>query len=419
MTSFRFIHCADLHIDSPLRGLESEPDAPVDRIRRASRDAFTALVDYSIEQSVDFVLAAGDLYDGEWQDWRTGQFLIGQIGRLSRSGIPFVAISGNHDAQSAITRRLAFPEPAKLLRTDRPETWYPSNLPGVAVHGQGFTTQAVRDDLSRAYPAPSPGHFNIGMLHSNADGRPGHENYAPCSVLNLSNHGYDYWALGHIHTRAVLGQDPWIVYPGNLQGRHIREEGPRGAMLVTVTDDRIIAPPEFVPFDTVRWARIEVDLSGANDEEAVLSAGRQLLREALERAEGRLLAARVVLRGETPAYAAVVRNVTDIGEKLKAEALAIAGRDAIWLERVSVNVRPPATTTAVPSAVLGGIEDPDLAKLSASAAGYAKDLLDRLGSLQAELGDEHPAVQIVKGGMLPADILERARTLLRAELGEG
>nr|WP_294518136.1 DNA repair exonuclease [uncultured Rhodopila sp.] len=418
MPSFRFVHCADLHIDSPLRGLEADPDAPVDRIRRATRDAFSSLVKYAIDQRVDFVLAAGDLYDGEWQDWRTGQFLMSEIGRLSRAGIPFVAVSGNHDARSIITRKLTMPEPAKLLRTDKPETWHPPNVPGVAIHGQGFATQAVPDDLSRSFPVPSPGEFNIGILHSNADGRPGHENYAPCSVVNLRNHGYDYWALGHIHTRAVLGEDPWIVYPGNLQGRHIREEGPRGAMLVTVTENRIASEPEFVPFDTVRWLRINMDLSSANDEEAILSAGRRLLNQAVEQADGRLLAVRIVLCGETPAYAAIVRNGTDICEKLRAEALAVAGRDAIWLEKVSVDVRPPRTTSALPNGILAGIENPDLAALGASAAGYAKDLMDRLPSLSSELGNEHPAVQMGRDGTLPADILERARTLLRAELGE-
>src|SRR6478752_2746848 len=112
MASFRFLHCADLHIDSPLRGLEADPDGPADRIRGATRDAFTALVDYAIARKIDFVVAAGDLYDGDWQDWRTGQFLVREVGRLSRHGIPFVTISGNHDARSVITRQLRLQAPA-------------------------------------------------------------------------------------------------------------------------------------------------------------------------------------------------------------------------------------------------------------------------------------------------------------------
>ena len=88
MPSFRFLHCADLHLDSPLQGLEADPDAPAARIRDAARHAFTAIVSFAIEQKIDFILAAGDLYDQDWQDWRTGQFLIRELGRLDRAGMP-------------------------------------------------------------------------------------------------------------------------------------------------------------------------------------------------------------------------------------------------------------------------------------------------------------------------------------------
>src|SRR3954454_3333827 len=273
MASFRFIHCADLHIDSPLRGLEADADAPVARIRSATRDAFAALVDYAIDQRVDFIVAAGDLYDGEWQDWRTGQFLARQVARLSEAAIPFIAIRGNHDAQSVISRELRLPDPARELGHRKPETVKLDHLQ-VAIHGQSFATAAVREDLRKAYPLPLAGWFNIGLLHTNVDGSPGHENYAPCALSDLRAHGYDYWALGHVHTRAELSADPWIVYPGNLQGRSVREVGPRGACLVTVTDGLLAGAPQFLPFDTVRWATLDVDVCNAADIDAAMAATR-------------------------------------------------------------------------------------------------------------------------------------------------
>src|SRR4051812_42467788 len=238
MATFRFLHCADLHLDSPLRGLEGDPDAPVAKIRGATREAFTNLIDFALSQRLDFVVAAGDLYDGDWQDWRTGQFLIGQIARLTNAGIPFVAIRGNHDAESVITRRLRMPEGARLLDHRRPETFRLPNVP-VSIHGQSFATKAVIENLARAYPPPDADRFNIGLLHSSVGERELHDTYASCAIEQLRDHGYHYWALGHIHKREVLHEDPWIVFPGNLQGRKITETGPKGATVVTVTDGRV------------------------------------------------------------------------------------------------------------------------------------------------------------------------------------
>ena len=417
MASFRFIHCADLHIDSPLRGLEADPDAPAVRIRQATRDAFTTLVDYAITQQVDFVLAAGDLYDGDWQDWRTGQFLVREIGRLCRANIPFIAISGNHDAQSIITRHINLPLPACQLSAAQVETCPLPHL-DVVIHGQGFATAAVREDLTRTYPTPTTGQFNIGILHTNVDGLPGHENYAPSNLINLRNHGYHYWALGHVHTRKILHEDPWIIYPGNLQGRHIRETGPKGAMLVSVTDGRIAGPPAFLPFDTVRWAQLEIDATGAADEDAAFSLVRSCLAEALAAAEGRLLAVRMTLTGVTPACAALTRDITATRGRLKAQALMLAGSDAIWIESISVTVKPPAAAHALPTTLILEIERLDHAGLGASAASYSKELLDRLSELRNVLGDEHPAVATAARGELPPALFERARNLLLARLRE-
>ena len=196
----------------------------------------------------------------------TGQFLITQIGKLTRAGIPVFAVRGNHDAQSVLSRDLRWPDGAHLFDSDAAHTL---TIPGldVAIHGRSFAQRAVTENIARAYPAPVPGMLNIGLLHT-AAGSGAHENYAPCSVEQLARHGYDYWALGHVHQRAELhGHPAWVVFPGNLQGRHINEPGPKGATLVHAEGGRL--RPEHRTLDVVRWSWIEVDLTGAADDDDV------------------------------------------------------------------------------------------------------------------------------------------------------
>jgi exonuclease SbcD len=417
MPSFRFLHCADLHIDSPLRGLEADPDAPAGRIRSAIRDAFVALVDYAITEKIDFIIAAGDLYDGEWQDWRTGQFLVREVGRLSREGIPFIAISGNHDASSVITRQLRLQPPAYQMRANKAETWALPDL-DVLIHGQSFSTPAVTENLARNYPPPQLGSFNIGLLHTNVNGQSEHENYAPSNLIELCNHGYAYWALGHVHKRRILSENPWVIYPGNLQGRHVRETGAKGAMLVTVLDGKIAQRPDFVPFDTVRWDQVPVVLTGVADEDAALTLVRRSLTDALNAADGRLLAARIILTGATPAYAALSGYIESTREKIRAVAIELAGHDRIWIEGVAVKLTPPRSPGALPGLLASEIERLDAADLGPGARKYCRDLLDRASGLRASLGPEHLAVAAADKDELPPDLLERARNLLLARLAQ-
>ncbi len=181
-------------------GLEQYEGAPVQEIRNAARRALSNLVDLAIDQKVAFVLIAGDLYDGDWRDYNTGLFFVDQVRRLREADIPLYLISGNHDAANKMTRTLRMPENVTFFSADRPETALLPDL-DVAIHGQSFATAAVYDDLSEGYPLADSGRFNIGMLHTCAAGREGHDRYAPCSIEGLKSKGYDYWALGHIHLR--------------------------------------------------------------------------------------------------------------------------------------------------------------------------------------------------------------------------
>ncbi len=290
----RFLHAADIHLDSPLRGLEKYEGAPVEVLRGATRKAFAALVRLAIEQRVDFVILAGDLYDGDWPDYNTGLFFIQRMRELEKAGIPVYLIRGNHDAESRITATLTLPANVHSFSTERPETKTIDSL-RVALHGQGFARQAEPRNLAATYPSAVPNHFNIGLLHTSLDGREGHASYAPCQLADLVARDYDYWALGHVHQRESVNQAnrPRVEFPGNVQGRHARETGAKGCLLVTVDGVRVTT--EFCPLDVLRWQVVQMNATDVESQEELLEQVRQALAAAMEEAEDRLLAARVVI----------------------------------------------------------------------------------------------------------------------------
>ncbi len=337
MTAWRFLHAADIHLDSPLRGLDRYEGAPVEEIRGATRRAFDRLIELAIEEGVAFVLIAGDLYDGDWKDYNTGLYFNKCMARLRQAGIRVFLIAGNHDAASQITRRLRPPENVKLFSSGAPETERLDDL-GVAIHAQGFARRVVTDDLSLAYPQADPGYFNIGMLHTCLDGKPGHEPYAPCRVDGLRSKGYDYWALGHVHQREIVSEAPWIVFPGNIQGRHVRETGAKGCTLVSVEEHRVVAV-EARELDVMRWSPCRLDASPHADADAVYEQLRDSLRQLLDDAGGRPVAARLIIEGASPAHAALHAERDRWEQEYRALASGLDGA-GVWLEKVVFATRP-------------------------------------------------------------------------------
>jgi exonuclease SbcD len=295
---FGFVHTGDIHLDSPLKGLAGQEGAAAERIRTATRSAFCNLIDYAIEEEVSFLVIAGDLYDGDWRDYRTGLFFVGQMGRLARAGIRVFLLYGNHDADSQITKRLTLPDNVEVFSYKNPQTFEIYDL-RVALHGQSFRQRDITDNLVPAYPDPIAGAFNIGVLHTGLGGMGGHLNYAPCSLDDLVNKGYDYWALAHVHQAAVLSQNPHVVFCGNLQGRHIRETGPKSAYLVTVEDGQV-ADVTSVEADVVRWAHVTVPVDGSsNPGDLIGRIGRAMEETVNDASAGRLVACRIELTGRT------------------------------------------------------------------------------------------------------------------------
>lgn len=373
---FKFIHAADIHLDSPLRGLERYEGAPVDSVRQASRRAMENMVDLAIREQVAFVIIAGDLFDGDWKDYNTGLYFVRQMARLAESSITVFLLKGNHDAANKLTKSLPLPDNVKVFAHKSPQTFRIEEF-NVSIHGQSFATGDVKDDLSANYPAAEPGRVNIGVLHTCASGRDGHDSYAPCKLEGLLSKGYQYWALGHIHKREILNKEPLIVFPGNIQGRHIREAGRKGCSLVTV-DDRGSISEEFVELGVMRWESVPVDLFGVKTEEEAFTQVSAALDAALQDADGMPLAVRVHLLGETALDGALRSARKYWTESIRALGLE-RGSERIWIEKVKVE------TTSLSIDSTEHFDGP-LAELLAVIGETALDV-DALNELQDELAD--------------------------------
>lgn len=375
MQSLRFIHTSDIHLDSPLKGLGGQQGLAAERIRTATRTAFENLVSQAIEEEIDFVIIAGDLYDGDWRDYQTGLFFVKQMGRLAQAKIPVFLLHGNHDAESQITRKLTLPTNVSVFAARKAETFRLQHL-NVALHGQSFRQRDITDNLVPAYPPPISGCFNIGVLHTALGGMPGHANYAPCGIEDLINKGYDYWALGHVHQAAILHERPHIVFCGNLQGRHIREIGPKGACLITVEDGQVaeISP---LHVDCVRWSLLPVSVQHCGAVADAVDRIRQAIEDAVEHdAQGRLLACRIELTGQTRLHGELLASADHLLAEARAAALGL-GEDVAWVERLVVATASPETAASRKDA-LG-----DLQRIIESAGSDA----ELQARLTADLGD--------------------------------
>jgi DNA repair protein SbcD/Mre11 len=379
MTPFRFLHAADLHIDSPLTGLTKKSQQLARRIGDASRDAFDNLIATAIDEECRFVLFAGDIFDGHWRDYRTGLFFIDRMRRLRAKGIGVYMILGNHDAENRFVSRLELVDNVHLFPREQAGQSRIDDL-DVVIHGRSFPQRAVTENLAAAYGKPVPGAFNIGLLHTACGGRDGHEPYAPCTLDQLVSHGYDYWALGHIHQREVLHEHPHVVFPGNLQGRHARETGAKGASLVTV-QDRKVSALSHCALDTVRWLHEAIDVSQANDLNAVLDAARRCIAACLEDAAGRSLVIRISLTGHTALHAELTSRRHAIREELETMAAGMA--DDIIIEKLEVATQAPAREAAVDPSLAGKVAQAVMAL--GSDSWMASTLEARLKEISAKL----------------------------------
>ena len=378
---FTFIHAADLHIDSPFAGLGLKDPAVAERFAKAGRRAVEALIDETIASKAAFLIISGDVFDGDWKDATTGLFFARALGALHRAGVPTLLVKGNHDADSVMSRSLRYPETVRSFATSKAETISLEEC-RVALHGRSFSGRKVPEDFVGAYPLKRDGWLNIGVLHTGLDGSRGHESYAPCSIESLRRFGYDYWALGHIHAAEIVSTDPWIVYPGNLQGRSVRETGPKGAVRVSVEDGRVVDVAPLV-LDGARWAHESIDVTSCSHEDEVLECLHGALARVQREAEGRPLAVRLTLTGATPCHARLVSRREAIEDEARALGYQIA--EDCWVEQVKL------ATTAPPRAI-AAMAEPDALDIEALLAAAASDpeFSATLAELLASIADKLP-----------------------------
>jgi DNA repair protein SbcD/Mre11 len=378
---YRFVHAADIHLDSPLKSLVLRDRELAELIGNATRRAFVSVVDLCLTEQVDALLLAGDLYDGDQTSMKTARFLAEQIRRLHGAGIHVFVIRGNHDALSKITKELTFPDSvtvfggrAGAIEVARASTDFP-----VTIHGLSFAQPHAPDPLLDRFRPPTRGAVNIALMHTSLAGAPGHDNYAPCSIANLAASGFDYWALGHIHKRSVVVQDRCtIVMPGMPQGRDIGESGAKSVTLVTIADDRSMHLEERIT-SVAQFESVPIDLTGIERWEDMLEAVTKNLNLARDHTNSEHLVARLRFRGTTPLAWRMRRDPDLLWEDA---ANRITGKS--WIEKIEIDCRAPdaeANANADPLIELRRLIDEEVMRSDAyrnEIASIAKELRSQL-----------------------------------------
>lgn len=412
----RFLHAADIHLDSPLRGLRARAGERSEEIAGAPRAAFVKLINFAIEQKIDLLLLAGDNWDGGHSDYGSLLFFAEQMTRLNREGVRVVMIQGNHDAENQL--RLTMPENVKMLSSRSPRSELFPDL-GVVIHGQSYPRRDVEENLAAKYPAAVPGMVNIGLLHTAVTGYAGpHKVYAPCTIQDLCDKSYDYWALGHVHARTELNRNPWIIYPGNLQTRFMLEAGEKGATLVTVREGGI-GEVEHVPLDVVRWTTVAVDVTGCTTQERLAGMLQERLSDTIRAAGGRTVAARLLLTGTTALHQPLKVNAD---QWLEAEIdRARLDLDNLWLEQVIVDTQAQSAGKPAASDAIAEIERTvEMLRASAQERTMLRreisEVIEKLVPSLAELVGEGPDGEKFDKEVFLDAVLDDARDILLGRL---
>jgi DNA repair exonuclease SbcCD nuclease subunit len=340
MSSFSFIHIADLHLDSPFSALHQDNPDLARTLQSATFKAFENIVTLCIEKKIDFLLVAGDVYDGADRSLRAQIRFRDGLKRLDEAGIQSFIVHGNHDPLDKWAANLEWPSRVHIFR-DKVETIAATrdNHFLASIQGISYPTRDEKRNLALLFKRSSPA-FHIGLLHANVGMDTGHEPYAPCSLDDLLKPEMDYWALGHVHTKKQLSNDvPFVLYPGNTQGRNIRETGEKGCYLITVHDNREIET-EFYAMDVIRWVEHDIPINDLLNEQDLINALDKNCKDINESQSGRPSIVRIRLTGNGPLYRFLKEpnTLSDLHET--GNDMGSLYSPYIWIDRIRLHAGP-------------------------------------------------------------------------------
>jgi DNA repair exonuclease SbcCD nuclease subunit len=321
LSSFKFIHCSDLHIDSPFKGVSNVNPDLADRLRESTLKSFHNIVDLAIQEKVDALIIAGDVFDGADKSLKAQFKFCSELSRLSEKEIPAFIAHGNHDSFDTWVTSLKWPKNVTVFSGEEVESFgVEKNGKEIArIYGISFPHRDVFENLALKFPNNDLDSFSIAVLHANVGGNKDHGKYAPCSVEDLNLQGMDYWALGHVHTRQILQQsNPTIIYPGNSQARNINETGAKGCCLITLHPT---SPPtiKFIATDVIRYFTEKLDLSNCSTLNEAVKLISSFCEDLSGQAEGRDIIVRLTLVGCTSIHSELLasKNFEDFQEEIR------------------------------------------------------------------------------------------------------
>ena len=317
---FCFIHSADLHVGSPFKGIRDMDEVLHKRLLASTYEAFDRLTGLSIERGADFVLLAGDLIDSKGQNLRPLSHIHSGLKKLKEHGIKVFLVHGNHDPYERISGAWKFPENCTVF-SPKNTKWKRIRLPSgqeIAVFGKSLKGEREFGNLVKSVPVLEEDLFKIALLHVTVGSPEGHIPYAPCNLSDFDQRA-DYWALGHIHKPQILSRAPYIVYPGNIQGRHFKESGKRGCFFVKVTDGQI--ETEFLTTSRIIWIEIGIDLFDVTSMQGLLSKIFDSIENERKRFREKGLIIRLLLKGQSELAGMLSRDdrLQELHETVKEE----------------------------------------------------------------------------------------------------
>ncbi|MEA2074378.1 MAG: DNA repair exonuclease [Euryarchaeota archaeon] len=345
MKPFSFIHTADLHLDSPFRGISEINEEISLELTEATFKAFNKIIDFGIKKQIDFLLIAGDIYDGADRSLRAQLRFRDGLKRLSEAGIKAYIVHGNHDSLDGWSANLDWPKNVYIFKGKSVEkVSVEKNGKKVAqIYGISFHNREIKTNLTYKFPKISKSKkalFTIGMLHCNVGTNTGHEPYAPCTLQDLFTQNFDYWALGHIHKKAIINKDnPLVIYPGNPQGLHPKETGSRGCFLINV-DENGKPTAEFIEVDSIRWFVEELSTDALYTEEELISKIHNHIEKIRKEAKGRPSICRIILTGRSAMHSSIARKgvLDDILKDLREDEER--EKQFVWIESIEDNTNP-------------------------------------------------------------------------------